>query len=247
MEHISEVVKKHPLAIGAGVILVLILLMRGGSSANVSGANSAAALASQKAAEATDVSIASINSQSATARQATMATMYAKAVDASTQAQTATNADAVALMLGMAGTAATVRQHDQQMTVANNQIAASQAIAAQGLDNQLQAHTLDVNAALTVAGQNYSINQQQLQIASDNLPQIIDYRKYIAGVGANEAIQLATVSGNTQVQVAQANGQTAQAVAALNTSAARTNANTAQTSSYFKDFADMAGIAMMFL
>lgn len=228
-----KVIEENPgIAIGAVVLLVLVLLLKGGASSAPSTSDMInAQLVSQKQAGATDVALAGINANAATARTQALANVYTTQITTSAQLAAANSGNNVALQLGMAQNQTNQQSLADQVSLGQQQIASNQAIAGQAL--AVQSQQIQDNADLA----HYQIAQN-----SANLPGIEQYQ-----------LNMAQTQAGSAALVAQTNGQTAQAIASITAANnpalinAQTAASTASSNSSMGWVGAVASIAALFM
>ncbi|MDE2429504.1 MAG: hypothetical protein KGM99_12290 [Burkholderiales bacterium] len=253
-----KVIKENPIPIALGVGVLLLIMMRGGSSnaAIQNGYNPAVALQSQAIAANTDVQI---NGQNA---QVTMANMQLQQKLSETRAAYASNvfqastAASVAMNQTQGVNTANFLQHlDNQNAVAANlnmgmaNTMAGQSVAFAGLKNNLDMLNVNANTQLSLAGiqantQRYGMDTgkqvalAQLNSASQITNKSLDYKyaidnRTIDSNNANLPSLLQFSANAMQIQNAGAqqlaviNGQNTQALATISADTLRYQTNAA--------------------
>lgn len=223
------IIEENPgLAIGAAVVGVLLLTMRGGSSGN-SQAMINAQLQAQKTAGTTDIALSSINAQAATARSGQIADVYKTQITSGAQLASVKDTNSAKIQVGLYDYRAKSEAIATQKEVQNNAITANHADTAHALDNQM---AMNVNY--------HSAERYALDTASINLPAIINYQESMKLQDNQKSVTVSQNNNQTLQAIAAMNNDTAQRKNQLasgtaiqlgdfNTEAARKNADTAQS------------------
>lgn len=229
---IIEIVKKHPLPIGAGVLLILFLLMRSSSPASQAGAMANAQLQQQSIASNTDISLSGINAKLASERSGYAADIWKTTIGANAAVAMSQGKDTVSSLIAVLSHSDNVRKIDAQLEATNNQTAAQQSIAARSLDTAITLNRDSNNSKLTALAETLKLDKYKTDVTAANLPALLQGEENRLAIYANSAATLATI-----------NGQTAQAIAALNTSASRTTAEASKDKGESDSWLKWAGYA----
>jgi hypothetical protein len=246
---VIELVKKHPVAFGAGGLVLLLLLMRGGGSNSGNEAALSAGLAAQKQAGAVDVQLTSINAGLAAARTSSMADLWKSTIATNAAVKVANGKNDTAMMIAALMSRDTQYQTDAQLQTQMRAIDAQTSIAVTKLATDITMNKDSWNSklsglAMTLDQDSYKTDRyfdfqgtqtdKQMNFNSSNTDKLIGLETYKmnltdknlpAILASNQAMM--QIQGNTSIALAETNGATAKAIAAINQQPANTAANAA--------------------
>ena len=247
--NVVSVIKQHPVPIiGAAVVLLILVSMRGSSSSTGGQANVGATLESQRIATAANVQIANINSQSqiargaqglaafqtqlsengkqAVARTSMLSDLFTTNITASTAMQVDTNKNLTTRLLAGINSQDNQKQMANTLAITQLQTDASVKTSLAKLSTDVAMNQTNNNAKLNAIGMTIEAEKYGMSLA-DQLARFQtstsdSLTRYQTDVTAKN---LPVIFQNAQA-VATINGNTAQALASIATEADRTEAKT---------------------
>lgn len=236
MEHVLEMVKKHPVPIIGGAVILLLLIARAGSSGGGASSNAGAYLESQRISTAGNAQIAGINAnaqiargaqqvdafkanlsyagQLAVSRTALLEKVFSNSVAASTELQLSTDKNQTTRLLANLNHQDTQTQMANQLTLGQTAINAGVKMATDKLGADIQMNQDNNNARLNALGQSLSLDKYKTDVTSANLPMLLQHSENAARIAAANSEAITSI-----------NSTTAQIISANSTYAARKEAD----------------------
>lgn len=216
---ITEGFKKHPYIIGGVALVVLILALKG------SGGSSAASSSSQGF--AAGLQALSLQEQGAIASQQIAAGQAVQQANTSAAAHVADNQTLGQVLGTLVSAKVSSAQTADQFALQTQQTKAAQDVATTQLNDSLTLGQQTLGAQVDTYGKLIGLQTQalgdqtqlanrNLDITNANLPSVLAFNEYLAGVNQGTTLGVAQIQGQTAQNVAQTNANVAYANAASN-------------------------------
>lgn len=240
---VLAIVKEHPIPVVIGVMIVILIVSRSGSSVPAStGSNAALAVRSQELAVQSNSQIAGINSQTAIGLGAQATERY-KAGESAAVARTNIAASLVNTSIGalsqqVLGDQANnlkVIQATFARAINNDNLSADAAYKDKVINAGIRMHVDDLNAQTNLQNNDNNFKLAQIGASGDIQKTLLGMNLEFAGKNLPTVLQhsenMARISGANTISLAQATGLTATELARINTRPAVIQADSAAANS----------------
>jgi hypothetical protein len=214
VQQAGDTFKKHPYLIGGAALLVILIAARSGGAPSSSSASASGFAAGLQA--------MSLQEQAGIASQQISAAQAVQTAQDSAAIHVADNQTLATALATLVGAKVTSDQNSQAFQLQTQQTKAAQDVATAQINGGLQLQQTSLADQLAAYGQSIGLQTQalnantqlankQLDITNSNLPQVLAFNEYLAGVNQGTTLGVAQIQGNTAQNVAQTNANVAYA------------------------------------